>query len=630
MLNSFIRAVGLLALLSLTAAAQTARTPLADCHEATGPCVDQIDPPDWWAGLPSPMMLLHGVHLRDARLGVLGRGVTLEKAQVSANGHYAFLWLQTRNAGPQRLKVLLTDGKTKLALPYTLAARTPAKNAGFSAADAMYLIFTDRFADGDPTNDNGPGDAFGKADRSNPTAWHGGDLRGIIQHEDYLAQLGVNTVWITPAYENSHEPHAYHGYDATDMYAVDPHFGTLEDYKQLGSTLHARNMKLVLDLVPNHVGAAHIWANDPPTPSWFHGTPATHLRAQSNFKTLVDPHEGSSAAVTEGWFSNSKPDLNQDDPLVAQYLIQNAIWWIETAGLDGFRLDTFPYVQRTFWHDFHKTLHELYPHFTTVGEIFNHDPEITSFFAGGVAQRGVDTGLDTPFDFPMFSTLRSTLVHGAPMSDIADLLRKDKLYPYPERLVPFLGNHDTGRFLSEPGATIDELRMGFALVTTMRGMPELYTGDEIAMRGGKDPDNRHDFPGGFPDDTRNAFTAASRTPEQQEMFSTVSSLLKLRAEHPSILRGGIRVVEADKDSLAYVRAVHVDEGCTQGSDDDRVLVVANHASQPAEIVLPKDSSNALAGCSSFTTNFGGGSASLTGDHVLVHLPPTSVSVFSVR
>lgn len=613
-------------LIAMPLAAQMGRKPLADCQAATTLCVDKIDPPDWWAGLPSPMLLLHGVHLRGVRMGVEGKGVSLEKAQVSANGHYAFLWLRTDQAGPQQLEVLLTDGKTNLALPFNLAARTPAKNAGFSAADTMYLIFTDRFADGDTSNDGWASDPFSRVDRSNPTAWHGGDFRGIIDHEDYLQQLGVDTVWITPAYENAHEPHAYHGYDATDMYAVDPHFGTLEDYRQLADTLHARGMKLVLDLVPNHVGAADIWANDPPTPSWFHGTPANHLRAQSNFKTIVDPGEGSSAPVTDGWFANSKPDLNQDDPLVSQYLIQNAIWWIEKGGLDGFRLDTFPYVQRTFWHNFHATLHSLYPHFTTVGEIFNRDPEITSFFAGGVVRRGVDTGLDTPFDFPMFSTLRSTLVHGAPMSDIAALLKEDKLYPHPERLVPFLGNHDTGRFLSEPGATIDEMKMGFALVTTLRGMPQIYAGDEIAMRGGKDPDNRRDFPGGFPGDTQNAFTAAGRTPEQQDMFMTVSTLLRLRAQHPAILHGDLSVVKADKDEFAYVRTLKPGAGCSAG--EDRLLVLANRSAANAEVTLPL--AGALSDCTSFTNDFGGGTGTMRGNAVELTVPAMSVGVFTVR
>lgn len=628
MLRSLLIAIVLGAASTSTVAAQTGRAPLADCAQATGPCVDKIDPPDWWAGLPSPMLLLHGTNLRNVRLGVRGKDVSLERAQVSANGHYAFLWLKAQHAEAQRLSILLSDKSHNVALPYVLAARTPAKNAGFSSADVMYLIFTDRFADGDIRNDGSAGDSYGKVDRSNPTAWHGGDFQGIIGREDYLQQLGVNTIWITPAYENAHEPHAYHGYDATDMYAVDPHFGTLDDYRQLAVTLHARDMKLVLDLVPNHVGAAHIWTNDPPSPSWFHGTPASHLRAESNFKTIVDPHEGSSAPVTEGWFANSKPDLNQDDPLVSQYLIQNAIWWIETAGLDGFRLDTFPYVQRTFWHEFHSTLHRLYPHFTTVGEIFNHDPEITSFFAGGAEHYGVDTGLDTPFDFPMFTTLRNSLVKGAPMSDIAELLAKDKLYPHPERLVPFLGNHDTGRFLSEPGATLAEMKMGFALITTMRGMPELYAGDEIAMRGGKDPDNRHDFPGGFPGDSQDAFTPAGRTLEQQDMFTTVSSLLRIRSDHPALRTGQMSVVHADDDTLLFVRGANVAAGCS-AEEDDRVLVAANRSIKAKDIELTTRR-NALEGCRNFAPLGNVATAKTKEEHVTLHLPAMSVSLFQVR
>jgi glycosidase len=610
---------------------QVARPPLADCSASPGPCVDKIDPPDWWAGLPSPMLLLHGTHLREAKLGVKGHGVSLEKAQVSDNGHWAFLWLRTEGAGAQRLQVLLTDGKHNVALPFTLAARVPGGKSGFSSADAMYLIFTDRFANGDPSNDNAEA-PYGKSDRSDTHGWHGGDLRGITQHVDYLQHLGVNTVWITPAYENSGEVHAYHGYDATDIYAVDPHFGKLEDYKQLASTLHARNMKLVLDLVPNHVGPAHIWANDPPTPGWLHGTPANHVRTQSNFETIVDPqaHPGSSLPITNGWFSDSKPDLNQDDPLASKYLIQNAIWWIETAGLDGLRLDTFPYVQRTFWHDFHATLHGLYPHLTTVGEIYNHHPEVTSFFAGGVERRGVDTGLDTPFDFPMFSTLRNVLIKGAPMTQLADVLHQDKLYPHPERLVPFLGNHDTGRFLSEPGATIEELAMGYGLVTTLRGMPELYAGDEIAMRGGKDPDNRRDFPGGFPGDPQNAFTQEGRTPEQQTMFQTVSTLLHLRAQHPALLHGQQVVLHADEDSFFFLRAVDIETGCHNGAADDRVVVAANRSSHSRDLQVSL-SSNSLSGCSQATPLYGtAASADFAQGHLTLHLAPMSVSLFEVR
>ncbi len=310
----------------------------------------------------------------------------------------------------------------------------------------MYLIMTDRFADGDGSN-NGAG-----YDRAKPRGWHGGNLRGIAQHLDYLQDLGVTTVWITPVYRN-HGDQSYHGYGATDMYAVDEHFGSLEDFKALADALHKRGMKLVLDTVPNHVGPAHVWVEDSPEPDWFHGTKGNHREAQGDFKPLTDPHAPwlTQRDVTEGWFANVLPDLNQENAAVAQYLTQNAVWWIEQAGLDGLRLDTFPYVGREFWRGFHAEIHSLYPRVRTVGEVFNPDATITSAFAGDVTRNGVDTGLDTPFDFPTYFGLRDVSLHGAPMSKLAEVLRLDALYPHPERLVPFEGNHDTRRFLSEAG-----------------------------------------------------------------------------------------------------------------------------------------------------------------------------------
>ncbi len=313
----------------------------------------------------------------------------------------------------------------------------------------MYLIMTDRFADGDTTNDGTP--AEHAAELAKPRGWHGDDLRGIEQHINYLQDLGITTVWITPVYQN-HGPESYHGHGATDMYSVDEHYGTLDDLKSLAASLHAHNLKLVLDTVPNHVGATHEWVYDPPEPTWFHGTAAHHTIAQGNFSPLTDPHAPwrDQQNVTEGWFANVLPDLNQENPAVSRYLIQNAIWWTEQAGLDGLRLDTFPYIARPFWHNFHAQIHTLYPRLTTVGEIFNPDPIITSPFAGGVTRNGFDTGLYTPFDFPTYHALHDIFLHDAPMSKLAEVLRLDSLYPHPERLVPFIGNHDTTRFSTLP------------------------------------------------------------------------------------------------------------------------------------------------------------------------------------
>ena len=387
---------------------------------------------------------------------------------------------------------------------YTFEKRRPAGDgfAGFSSRDVMYLIMTDRFADGDLQND-GPDarsaedSAEAAAERAKPRGWHGGDLKGIEEHLDYLQKLGVTTVWTTPVYQN-HEANSYHGYGATDLYRVDEHYGTLEDLKSLAAALHARGMKLVLDTVPNHVGPANPWVTDEPAPDWFHGTAAHHLEAETNFQALINPHapERDKVGTLDGWFANVLPDMNTESPAVAQYLRQNAVWWIEETGADGLRIDTFPYVDRAFWHGFNGELKELFPRLTEVGEVFNPDPVITSSFAGGVTRAGVDTELYTPFDFPTYFALRDVFVKGAPMSKLADVLGEDALYPHPERLVPFIGNHDTERFATAAGSE-GSVELALAYVLTTRGMAQIYSGDEIAMQGGGDPENRHDFPGGF-------------------------------------------------------------------------------------------------------------------------------------
>ena len=594
---------------------------------AQAPVVDKIDPPNWWVNMPLPMLLLHGDHLSDTRVTVGGHGISIEKTQASANGHYLFVWLETHTAHAQKIALHVANIGGAIDVPFTLSARKPASAGfqGFSSSDVMYLIMTDRFADGDTSNDPQP------SEREKPRGWHGGDFRGIEQHLDYLKQLGVTTIWITPAYSNAGASQAYHGYSATNMYAVDPHFGSLTDYQHLAQSVHEHGMKIVLDTVPNHVGAANPWAKDPPTPDWFHGTAEHHNPAKTEFRSLPDPHSSWSNQhnVTEGWFANVLPDLNQENPLVKQYLIQNAVWWVETAGLDGLRLDTFPYVGRAFWHDFHAELHMLYPRLTTVGEVFNSDPTITSFFAGGVEHAGIDTGLDTPFDFPTYFTLRGVLAHDMPMSKLEDVLRQDRLFPHPERLVTFLGNHDTPRFLNEPGATTADLKLAFALLATLRGMLQIYSGDEIAMRGGEDPDNRHDFPGGFPGDSANAFQSSGRTPEEADVFEDVSRLMHFRAEHPALLTGQQQNLFADDSAFVFLRSADIHSGCTVDGPT-RILVAINKANQPRELSIPTPLT-ALENCTQLKPELGAPSASGSlAKSVTLMLGPMEAAIYSVR
>ncbi len=597
------------------------------------PRMTKVDPPNWWVAMPKPMLLVQGEHLQDAQFYLSDKALHLQRVHVSENGHWAELWLSTSPAKPETISIVARNASGRAALPFTFATRSKGRDgfAGFSSKDVMYLIMTDRFADGDPSNDGG-------VDRSKPRGWHGGDLRGIMQHLDYLQQLGVTTVWITPVYQN-HEDESYHGYGATDMYAVDEHYGSLADLKMLADALHKRGMKLVLDTVPNHVGPAHVWVNDPPEPDWFHGTKEHHRVAQGDFQPLTDPHAPwrTQRDVTEGWFANILPDLNQENAAVAQYLTQNAVWWIEEAGLDGLRLDTFPYVGREFWHQYLGQIHALYPHLAAVGEVFNKDATITSSFAGGVTRNGVDTDLDTPFDFPSYFALRDVFLRDAPMSKLSDVWGLDALYPHPERLVPFLGNHDTTRFMSEPGATLAKFKLAFVVLLTMRGMPQIYAGDEIAMTGGVDPDNRRDFPGGFPKDISgkpktaqpNAFVVASRTPAEEDMHRWVKGLLDLRSSHAALQTGEEQLLRADRNLLVYVRGSVLQHGCSVGPSGERVLIVTNKGNQAQTFTVPIDDTG-LEGCVMKERLWGtGASFEVEGNavRIVIHADTSAIAAF---
>jgi glycosidase len=579
--------------------------------------MDKVDPPNWWAQMPKPMLLVRGEGLRGAVFSLSDAAIQVEKTDISENGHWAQLWLSASPAAAETVTLKATrEGKT-VAMPYTFAARRPSTDgfAGFSSRDVMYLIMTDRFADGDLKNDGPEGKSHSNspeafAERAKPRGWHGGDLRGIEQHLDYLQQMGVTTVWTTPVYEN-HEGNSYHGYGATDLYKVDEHYGTLADLQSLARALHARGMKLVLDTVPNHVGPENPWVNDEPTPDWFHGTKAHHREAETDFRALINPHapERDKVGTLDGWFADTLPDMNTDEPAVAQYLRQNAVWWIEETGADGLRIDTFPYVNREFWHDFNGELAQLYPHLTEVGEIFNGDPVITSSFAGGVTRAGVDTGLWTPFDFPTYFALRNVFTKGEPMSKLADVLAQDALYPHPERLIPFFGNHDTNRFLDAAKGNAAWLRLAFAYIMTTRGMPEIYSGDEIGMLGGDDPDNRREFRGGFSGAPANAFEAGGRTTEQQEIYAWVSKLAGVRRAHEALQCGGEQVLAANADWIVYERdSDHpMNQSCAAG---DRVVVAIHRGAAPASLDIPLKQTWAT-GCQIGRPEVGGNGSSVT-------------------
>ena len=480
------------------------------------PTVTKVEPPNWWPNhtLNPIRLLIRGTDLNGATL-TAPHGFKARNLRVNATGSYLQIDLEIpRNAQPGDYPLQIHSATGTTTAPFRLESplNPTGRFQGFSQDDVIYLIMPDRFANGDTSNDD-PAVSHGLYDRSKPRRYHGGDLQGIIDHLPYIKGLGVTTLWLTPIYDNTNElnqqqaingePIAdYHGYGAVDYYGVEEHFGGLALTRKLVDEAHRLGLKVIQDQVANHVGPAHPWVLDPPKPTWFHGTSVQHINETWQIWDLTDANASQSMqrAVLDGWFVNILPDMNQDDPDVAQYEIQNALWWVGETGFDGIRQDTLPYVPRTFWREWSAALHKQYPNLRIVGEVFDGDPAVPSFFQGG--------GIDSVFDFPTYFNIREVFGRGGNMDAFGKTLAKDRFYADPNLLVTFLGLHDVARFMNEPGASAAKLKLAFTYLATTRGIPMIYYGDEIGMPGGEDPDNRRDFPGGWPGDSNNAFDPA--------------------------------------------------------------------------------------------------------------------------
>jgi neopullulanase len=589
------------------------------------PQVTNVEPPNWWTNYFSPVMvLLYGGGLADATIAVDYPGVKLQRVELQPDGKHAFVWLEIANdaePGDVPIAVKTSSGTTQASLE--LSARQPQQGRfqGVTQDDVIYLIMPDRFADGDTSNDMPPGAAPGTYNRNAPKAYHGGDLKGITEHLGYIKELGVTALWLNPLYDNSDSTSDYHGYGAVDLYKVEDHFGTMADFQNLVATAHQQGLKVLLDMVPNDVGPHHPWARSQPAPGWLHGTPQNHINTDYDYPPISDPHavEKNYISALDGWFADVLPDLAQENPLVAQYLLQNALWWTENSGIDGFRIDTFPYVPRTFWHYYLKNLFATYPSFFAVGEIYNTDPTVTSYWAGGhTGFDGVDTLLTTPFDFPMQDAINKVVNHGQSAKMIVDVLRQDRLFPNPEILVTFIGNHDMPRFITQANGSPKKLKAAFGLLATLRGIPQIYYGDEIGMPGGNDPDDRHDFPGGFPGDRQDAFTQAGRTPQQQEIYAHLQSLLKLRRDHPALREGTQKHVVVADDYYIFTRE----------TPNERLLVAFCTGAAPKSLSVDLTNTS-IADAKSVTSLFAGSAATLAGKQLTLQLAPMSVAVYRV-
>ena len=518
--------------------------------------IDHIEPENWYVGMKnsSLQLMVYGKNIRDSHVCVDYPGVKIDSLVRLDSPNYLFVYLNLSGAKPGNM-VLNIDGKK---VNYPLKARTMSgdKRMGFDNSDVLYMLMPDRFASGRNITKPMKGLNPYVVDRSKPSLRHGGDLEGVRQHLDYFNQLGVTALWFTPVLENNlpdmNSQSSYHGYATTNYYRVDPRFGTNEDYARLVAEAHAKGLKVVMDMIFNHCGYDHPWVKDMPSKDWFN-TPEWmkkgdnyYLQTSYKLTPVLDPYASKvdKRETVDGWFVRSMPDLNQKNPHVMTYLIQNSEWWIETVGIDGIRMDTYPYADRKAMSQWMKILNEEYPNFNTVGETWVTEPAYTAAWQKDSKLSKVNSYLKTVMDFSFYDKINlakheETDAWWKGLNRIYNSLCYDYLYENPSSVMAFIENHDTDRFL-ENGKDTLALKQALALLLTINRIPQLYYGTEVLMNGTKevtDGNVRCDFPGGFAGDKHNAFTAEGRTKAENAMFNWLSKLLKWRRNNMVITKG---------------------------------------------------------------------------------------------
>ena len=510
------------------------------------PQIDMIDPPYWWTGMANDTLqiMLHGEDIRDCHVNVDYPGVKLLDVARLDNPNYQFIYLLiTDEAQPGTMNITLNDLKLRRnnreVIPYELRQRDA--NArdikGFDASDVLYLIMPDRFADGNPDNNsniNLKNDV--KADRSNPNGRHGGDIKGITDHLDYIENLGVTAIWVNPVLTNDMPGGTYHGYATTDYYNIDPRFGTNQEWNNLVDQCHKRGIKVVMDMIFNHSGSEHIWFTDRPSRDWFN-YPEGYVQTSYRLSTVYDPYvsEYDRRLTTDGWFVESMPDLNQNNPHLMTYLIQNSIWWIESSKIDGIRMDTHPYAFAQPMAQWIDAVEREYPNYNIVGECWYGTEGGEAYWQRGSKVSDINTNLPTVMDFVLSISARKAFSEQTDpwngLNTIYDHLALDYLFPNPQKILTFLDNHDTDRFLLEVPKDLGWWKQALTFLLTSRGIPQLYYGTELLMHGKKEGSDgyvRLDFPGGFPGDQINAFTPEGRTPMQNEAHDFLAKVLNWR------------------------------------------------------------------------------------------------------
>lgn len=542
--------------------------------------VSRIEPPFWWTGMADSelQLLVYGKDIGKTRVSLNYPGVELKEVVMVENPNYLFINLQIKPEAQTGTMQILFQGlrKKPLTVSYELKARKQgsAQRGGFNNADVIYLLMPDRFANGNPANDNMPG-MLESANRSNPDGRHGGDLRGIENHLEYFNRLGITTLWLNPVLENNMPAVSYHGYAITDFYKVDPRFGTNEEFMQLIEKAHKAGLKIVKDMVFNHFGTNHWWMNDLPSADWINQWPEF---TRSNYRggTLTDPYasEADKKMMLRGWFDRTMADFNQDNPFVANYLIQNSIWWVEYAGLDGIRMDTYPYSGKPFMRQWMKRINKEYPNFSVVGEVWlNTSPQVAYWMGKASNADGFDSELKHLFDFPLKYAIRDAFNESngwsTGVSRLYESLSLDFLYANPMNIVVFADNHDADRIFTALREDMRKFRMAMAFLLTVRGIPQLYYGTEIAMTGWEHAGHgfiREDFPGGWSGDEISVKDGRNLKPNQREALDFMQMLLNWRKNKKVIHYGMTTNYVPEKGVYVYFRH----------DENESVMVVLNN------------------------------------------------------
>lgn len=532
--------------------------------------IDKIDPPFWYAGMKNPelQLFIYGNNIGDASVSVNYPGISLSSTVKLESNNYLIVYLHIDpTVKACTFPITFTIGKKKLVKEYELKQRAKAgsERMGFDSSDALYLLMPDRFANGNPANDQIASMSPYKIDRNDPNARHGGDLAGIEQNMDYFKDLGVTALWFTPVLENNMEGGSYHGYATTDYYKVDPRFGTNEEYQQLIAKAHDNDLKIVMDMIFNHNGFEHPWIKDMPSKDFFNYPDYENNFKQTSFKLtpLVDPYRSQYDfdQMTNGWFVPSMPDLNQKNPHVYNYLRQNSFWWIEFADIDGIRMDTYPYADYDAMSNWMKELNEEYPNFNTVGETWVTEPAYTAWWQkDSKLSAPKNSNLKSVMDFSFFDKINTakneqTETWFKGLDRVYSNFVYDYLYPDPSNVLAFIENHDTDRFLEE-GNNLPMLKQAATILLTTRRTPQLYYGTEIMMNGVKAQSDgyvRKDFPGGWNGDEVSAFTAEGRTPQQNESYKFFKTLLNWRKGNDVIAKGDMVQFMPQNGVYAYAR-----------------------------------------------------------------------------